>query len=152
MSTKIPNSLLSAPGRVIQVVDGTPSSTDFSFTSSTFFTVDAPLTITPRFANSKILIWTNFGVVRQLPAGGAGAIHWQVFRDAGATGVGKPMLWTEHQGANYWHMGQMGALVDYPGVIVPVTYDVYIRTNAGESMTWGGVTGVTFLTAMEVAA
>ena len=148
--TVSPGHTLYAPGHVVQVVTSS-STTTTSVASTSWVQIGGSaltVTITPKFANSQILILCNVGLYS--PNGGNGFVG--LFRGGGATNLGEAGYYQYQAGEfNYGSF----TITDYPNTTTPTLYSLYGR--GGSTSAWsvnyvdGGGQVRSSITAFEVA-
>lgn len=134
---------------IIQVINSVRTAGDAT-TSATFVATGLSVTITPKFANSRILIictaplynaGDNFHQYTTIYRGGSNLVtnEMQLYSSAGsATGR--------------WTNGSMTYL-DSPNTTSPTTYTVYFRSiTSGQQVNYGTSNQVSVMTVMEIAA
>lgn len=141
-----------AKGHVVQVVS---NSTTASLTTTSTTFVDVPnlnVTITPKFASSKILVSYNAYTNSQTQGN---ETFVTVFRgstnlNATAANSGFGGLYT---GAGGWTAVVVsGSISDSPSTTSPVTYSIKFRSGAGATANVNPANQVATITVMEVAA
>jgi hypothetical protein len=144
------SSLRLPPGTILQAVSST-STTTTSVASTSYVQVggsNLTVSITPKFANSKILIMVNLGYYSPSSING----YIAIYRNAGATLVGEGGYYGYQAGEfNYGSM----TLTDSPNTTSATTYSVYAK--GGSTTAWsvnyvdGGGQVRSTITAFEVA-
>jgi hypothetical protein len=135
-------------GGVIQVVNGTYSGPYFSTTSTTFVSTGLTVTITPKFATSKILILLQVEVYNDTANKGG---DLTIYRNGSNLASG--LL-----GRMYPIVGQVAINIpinyyDSPATTSATTYTLYIKTtNAGYAFNAFQDAYPATITALEVAA
>ena len=138
-------------GQVLQVVQGTTSSVT-STTSTTYVVTNLTATITPKFANSKILVslassatqttvgqTSNITVYRNGSVNIAtGSLGLTAYENSGVTG--------------YSWVSACGAIFDSPATTSATTYTVYVRAGSGGTAyaNWGAMNNTLTLTEIAV--
>lgn len=144
------NGYMSIPGSVVQTVHSA-STTATSVATTSYTQVggsNLTVTITPKFANSKILIMANVGYYS--PSGING--YMAIFRGGGAVNLAEHGYYGYQAGEfNYGSI----AVYDSPATTSPVTYGIYAK--GGSTTAWtvnysdGGGTVRSTITAFEIA-
>jgi hypothetical protein len=142
----IPSAALPA-GSVLQVVNAQfDDPSQFTTTSTSAVSTTLTLSITPKFATSKILVFSNTQIINQASGVNGGMA---IYRN-GSTSLG----W------NSWFYGSASAnwvpatniSYDSPATTSATTYTLYIKSGGGTiSVFWGSGSSST-ITAMEIAA
>ena len=140
-------------GKVIQVVNFTDAVAQYTSTSTSFLDTGFGVTITPKFANSKILI--------NVCATGYSSSHY-VYLDISRNGTtflsggnGNGLTGPSGYYTAYWQTHTTFA-VDSPNTTSAVTYDLYARTGGGTLTVGPHTTSAAFpngvyMTATEIA-
>ena len=152
------------PGSVIQYV--TPPcgwiNNRFTTTSTSYVNVGYHLEITPRRADSKILIYGNFSVLNI----NSGYVYSKVYNATRGRYVERDIQAGTHNSGLYesavgnsssWFQMPLEA-VDVPGTTLKQRYEIWGRSgNSGHTAYWGwsgsapNTTNFNFLSAMEIA-
>lgn len=142
----------SAPtGSIIQIQTNSNILTETSTTLvSTFVPSAIQVTITPRFASSKILItWTAWCD----SSATANHVAWSLHRNGTnleTTGAAFGM-------GNYYNNGgaieghSVGNFIDLPNSTAPLTYNVYLLSFTGSQVRIGNTTRASYINAFEIA-
>lgn len=143
-----PNSTTQASaGSILQVVNAqfdNPSQLNTSSTSAVSTVIT--LTITPKFANSKILVFSNTQIKNEAN-GVYGAVA--IYRN-GSTSLGWNS-WFQGVSSNNW-FPVTNISQDSPATTSATTYTVYVKAGSSSiSVMWGSGSSST-ITAMEIAA
>jgi hypothetical protein len=134
-------------GSVIQVVNAQfDNPSQFTTTSTSAVSTTLTLSITPKFATSKILVFSNTQIINQANGVSGGVA---IYRN-GSTSLGWNS-WFYSSASNAWFPAT-NISYDSPATTSATTYTVYIKSNAGTiSVFWGSGSSST-ITAMEIAA
>ena len=143
-----PNGAWAPTGTVIQVTQ-TLSQTNFSTTSSSWTSTGVGASITPKFANSKILVMIT-GQMYETAANNQGFMT--VYRNAteltgGVANGFPPSIYSQ---ANAIVGGTTMNYLDSPATTSSTTYTVYIKTSGG-TLYWNGASTLVTIVLMEVA-
>ena len=145
-SQSIPSAALPV-GSVLQVVNATfTNATQVTTSSTSPISTALTLSITPKFASSKILVMANTQIVNQATGVYAGI---GIYRN-GSTSLGfnsyvygaSSVTWTPATNISY----------DSPATTSATTYTVYFLTSGGSASIFWGSGGTSTITAMEIAA
>jgi hypothetical protein len=125
-----------APGHVVQVVSVSKTNT-FSGSSTTFTDVtDLSATITPKFANSKILV-SYYVVTGNSNSSGYGT-HTRLVRDSTPVFIGDQIggsriraTTDSRTSSNYEPVGFTPIFLDSPSTTSAITYKVQLRASSG---------------------
>jgi hypothetical protein len=140
-------------GSVLQVVQGTPSTTSTATTGTSYVATAATVTITPKFSTSKILILHNAMI--DIQASGVwcyytlyrGATNLYVSGTAGAIGG------VYINGGADNHVPCSISYLDSPATTSATTYTVYIKSsNSGSNARYNPDGWYMTINALEVAA
>jgi hypothetical protein len=147
-----PNSTVQASaGQVLQVVSANTTSIT-STTSTSFVTTGFSVSITPKFATSKIIVMMAGGNFDNNSTSNAG-IYYTFYRNnttllGGADGIGITKTVT----VRILAAGSM-LIYDTPSTTSATTYTLYIKSEAGQNVSFNNVGGLlSTLIAMEIAA
>ena len=138
---------LTAPGHVIQVQNA-GWNTSFNTTSTSFVTTGHSVTITPKFASSKIFL--NL-------AGGswyieAGTAMVTIYRNSTNIGEATGGLAYKQGNQNARYHPHSASAYDSPNTTNAITYTVYIKSENGTTTYYSYPQyGIMSLTAMEIA-
>ena len=122
-------------GVVIQAVD-TSNNTETSVQNTTFVDTGLTLSITPKFATSKILAIVNLGSIYNSTT--SGQPRFTLYR--GSTNLGGTQGNTnDNFGQTYSSSGAVSIQctfthLDSPATTSAITYTVYVRTNTGTAV------------------
>ena len=133
-------------GSVVQVKEQIIDS-GFQTTSSSFVATGVSISITPKYANSKIIFMAD-PQISIYPA--SSSIYVTVYRDGvnlGGTYNGE--LYSS-SGGDLWAK-QPFLFVDAPNTTSQVTYQFYIRRNGGEADLIGSSGNVSYMVLQEIA-
>jgi hypothetical protein len=151
VSGKVPFSILPA-GSVLQVVNATTLSST-STTSSSFVATSVAVSITPKFATSKILIMHN-GVANI--QGSAVWVFYTLYRGATnlyASGSQSAIGGALVAGSSDAQIPVSVIYLDSPATTSSTTYTIYIKNSNGSSTARYNADGwLTTITALEIAA
>ena len=134
-------------GSVLQVVNATfANQAQLTTSSSSPVSTALTLSITPKFASSKILVMANTQIINQATGVYAGIA---IYRN-GSTSLGfnsyvygsASVTWTPATNISY----------DSPATTSATTYTVYFQTSGGTASIFWGSGGTSTITAMEIAA
>lgn len=140
------NPILNQTGSILQVVQGTLSSS-FSSSSSTFTAIGATLSITPSSANSRILLMASVGV----GVSASNYVDMSIFRDS-TNLAGSFGFITTYSSSATLNACQNFSHIDSPATTSAISYSIRMRTQTGVSYSVVGGTGQTCtLIAMEIA-
>ena len=141
-------------GAVLQVVQATDS-TSRSTSSSSWVTASNTLTvtITPKFATSKILILSSMAV-NQTASNGDG--YFTIFRN-GSTNLGNSTsgffaIYTNATYTNPFRVSGSISYLDSPATTSATTYQLYMSTNGVGNAGLNNESTVSTITVMEIAA
>ncbi len=151
-------------GSVIQYVTPPHSwiNNRFTTTSTSYVNIGYHLKITPRRADSKILIYGNFSILNN----GSGYTYVKIYNATRQRYVERDIQSNTHNDGMYesavgndnaWYMLPIEA-VDVPGTTLQQRYEVWGRSSSGSSTSYWGwstsapnTTNMNFLSAMEIA-
>lgn len=141
-------------GSVLQVIQATDS-TSRSTSSSSWVTASNTLTvtITPKFATSKILILSSMAV-NQTASNGDG--YFTIFRN-GSTNLGNSTsgffaIYTNAIYSNPFRVSGSVSYLDSPATTSATTYQLYMQTNGTGFAGLNNESSVSTITVMEIAA
>jgi len=129
-SRTLPNSTLPA-GTIIQTVNAT-SNTQYSTTSSSL-SGTVSLSITPQYANSKILV--NWMIAGGVNGGNNVGAHWALYRGASLLADYAYVLYNSSSSAGQMLNPVPIIYVDSPNTTSSVTYQLYIGTSGTTTAT-----------------
>ena len=134
-------------GSVIQVVNAQfDNPSQFTTTSTSAVSTTLTLSITPKFATSKILVFSNTQIINQASGVNGGMA---IYRN-GSTSLGWNS-WFYGSASNNW-VPATNISYDSPATTSATTYTLYIKSGGGTiSVFWGSGSSST-ITAMEIAA
>jgi hypothetical protein len=146
VSGKVPFSVLPA-GSVLQVVNAQfDNPSQFTTTSTSAVSTTLTLSITPKFATSKILVMANTQFINQATGVNGGIA---IYRN-GSTSLGFNSYVYGSASVNW--VPATNISYDSPATTSATTYTVYVRSGGGTiSIFWGSGSSST-ITAMEIAA
>jgi hypothetical protein len=134
-------------GQVLQVVNATfPNQAQQTTSSSSPVSTALTLSITPKFATSKILVISNTQIINQANGVWAGVA---IYRN-GSTSLcfnsyvygSASVNWVPATNISY----------DSPATTSATTYTLYLQTSGGSASIFWGSGGTSTITAMEIAA
>jgi hypothetical protein len=145
-------------GTVLQVIQGTITSAQISTASATLVATGITASITPQFANSKILVISNLTNIYNNNTGGAG---FAIDRNASQIYLHGYAQTPGYLGSAYSAAALIGGLsfqyLDSPATTSPTTYSIswgayngitqYINTQIGSTVNGTG----SYITLMEIA-
>lgn len=141
-NVEIPSgSTLYAPGHVIQVVQGTPFTGNFSTTSASWTATTLEVSITPSATNSKVMVQFT-GVIRCYNTSGNNAQGaWRIYRKIGSGSYAQLGLHQmTHRAYDYGGSGLINDIpfhfqyLDDPQTTSAVSYKVYASKEAGSQI------------------
>jgi hypothetical protein len=144
-----PNSTVQASaGQVLQVVQGTASVQDQT-TSNSFVASSLSASITPKFANSKILIQVSSVCTNT----GGGQGNYTIYRGGTNLAGGSQNSFIFYfSSSGYSFVPITMVYLDSPATTSATTYAVYLKTQTGSTSTFFGSTNVAeTITLMEIA-
>lgn len=145
-SGKLPTTNLGA-GSVIQVVNATfDEPSQFTTSSTTPVSTVLTVSITPKFATSKIIVISNTQIINQSNGVWAG---YAIFRN-GVTSLG----WNSfvYGGSSVIWVPATNISYDSPATTSATTYTLCVKTSGGSASVFWGSGGTSTITAMEIAA
>lgn len=123
-------------GNVIQVVNEVMGGGIFSTTSTSFVDVGFSATITPTFANSRILILFNSGGITR-PAVASECVRLKIIKGATAVYGGDNLIFST-SATQFQDFPSSYQCVDSPGVTTATTYKIQMETRLGNSCSMNG--------------
>jgi hypothetical protein len=136
-------------GSVIQTVQGTASAQDQT-TSNSFVASSLSASITPKFANSKILIQVSSVCTNT----GNGQGNYTIYRggtNLGGGSAGQASLQMYFSSSGYSFVPITMIYLDSPATTSATTYAVYFKTQSGGSTSYFGTPNITeTITLMEI--
>ena len=143
------NWISAPPGSIVNIQTNVVS-TSTSTTSTSFVSSAIQVTITPKFASSKILIaWTSW--VQTLAS--SNHVSWSLHRNGSnleTTGALFGM-------GNYYVVAtgleahSVGNFIDFPNSTSTLTYNVYIKSFNGNQVTIGNPVRASYINAFEIS-
>jgi len=134
-------------GSVLQVVNATfANQTQLTTSSSSPVSTALTLSITPKFASSKILVMANTQIINQATGVYAGIA---IYRN-GSTSLGFNSY--VYGGSSVNWVPATNISYDSPATTSATTYTVYFQTSGGTASIFWGSGGTSTITAMEIAA
>jgi hypothetical protein len=138
-------------GTVLQVVQGTASNQDTT-TGNTFVASSLSASITPKFSTSKILILVSSLCTNT----GNGQGNYTIYRggtNLGGGSAGQASLQMFFSSSGYQFVPLTMVYLDSPATTSATTYQVYFKTQSGNTTTYFGTGNITeTITLMEIAA
>jgi len=135
------------PG-VIQIVQGT-STTAFSTTSTSYVATNTTVTITPKFDNSKVLVYAAGPMFNSATAT---TVPFATIAKGGTNLAGADGL-ARLDGSGLTDITAPTSMMyfDSPATTAATTYDVRIKSSSGSSVSWGVGTATQVIIAVEIA-
>lgn len=134
---------MAGTGSVLQVVQTATTSIFTGTTSSSFTNTGLTVSITPKFANSKILVT----IYANINAGGATS-YFTIYRNS--TNLGNNNGFVENTISAAWLPMSM-CYLDSPATTSATSYTAYLRTTTGTAYFGGDGSQTITITAMEIA-
>ena len=125
-----------APGKVLQVVQGT-NSTEGSTTSTSFVTTNLSASITPSATSSKILIQSYLRLSPYKSSGISASLGATIYRDSTnvLTGTQTDAIYVAGNGSSSIQMRKLTPLIylDSPSSTSSITYAIYVKAESGST-------------------
>ena len=144
-----PNSTVQASaGVVLQVVQGTYATPQFSTTSTTYVATNLTATITPKFSTSKILAIVSAQMTNTTPGASA---YSTIYRNSTNLGGGsQSSLQAYYSSSGYQYVSCVMEILDSPATTSATTYTVYLKASSNTAYL-NDITSTNTIILMEIA-